>query len=62
MDARDFEVCKLSQTLAYNFFVSHRKNVERKEACEASKLATALGFKRNIGPGKEYIEGPAEEV
>lgn len=29
----------------------------RREAIEASGIASALGFKYNIGTGSEYIEG-----
>lgn len=57
IDSHPLDVWFIGRILTSNYMSTYGKMFARREAVEASKIATALGFTYNIGTGKEYIEG-----
>lgn len=57
IDSEPYDVSNIGRILTSNYLSTYGKMLGRREAIEASKIATALGFKYNIGSGKEYVEG-----
>lgn len=51
MDGAPFDVRSIGRILTSNYLSTYGKMLGRREAVEASKMATALGFKYNIGTG-----------
>jgi len=51
VDSSPFDVRHIGHILTSNYLSTYGKMLGRREAVEASKLATALGFTYNIGTG-----------
>jgi hypothetical protein len=57
MDSEPFDVSNIGHILTSNYLSTYGKMLGRREAIEASRIASALGFTYNIGTGDEYVEG-----